>query len=577
MGFFKKFKRKFIPRELSKPVDEFLDFGKDVVEKGITKPFASASDKLLPNELRFLAPYAAGIGTLMLPPGMNMIARAALASLMNAGGQIAADESATGELGDLNKLSMAIAGGMGALGSTPEGTAQGVSGADKAAFTSDTAYSGAPKPEMLAPAKMGIPAAAPDIQPGFLEGVGNIGKKGLEVAQDYVQGTRSDLAGFGKDPASLFEFNKDNLLKGQSPVPGLTKAAGALAPTLSLGTADVAYEAAIDAQNLFNETEAAEMAEAGASLDEIQNARRVAIREAMESAQFTEQDILDTLAEIGLKDGGIASLKNGGILGFNDGGPVVAPRDRVNDFSGFRQEDQMPMPMGLGIPPSGNYADNFSNQSLKTLTVDNTDNSNPYSNDKRRENVIQAMMAAKHSQATIDEALGELGLKNGGIADVEFMELVSKLREGGFSQQEAIEEATRQLSENMAQGGVKEIFERDTPLSEDLLGMSDGFTLSPVTLLRRYFANKELENRANGGIIGLKNGGMLDLGGNEMDYRGGGFIPMGSKERADDVPARLSKNEFVMTADAVRAAGGGSVNKGAQRMYDIMNRLEAQV
>lgn len=82
---------------------------------------------------------------------------------------------------------------------------------------------------------------------------------------------------------------------------------------------------------------------------------------------------------------------------------------------------------------------------------------------------------------------------------------------------------------------------------------------------------------AQGGIASLKDGGMLDLGGNEMDYRGGGFIPMGSKERADDVPARLSKNEFVMTADAVRAAGGGSVNKGAQRMYDIMNRLEAQV
>jgi len=61
MGFFSK----FIPKELKKPVDEFLDFGSDVVEKGITKPFASVSDKLLPNELRFLAPYAAGIGTLM--------------------------------------------------------------------------------------------------------------------------------------------------------------------------------------------------------------------------------------------------------------------------------------------------------------------------------------------------------------------------------------------------------------------------------------------------------------------------------------------------------------------------------
>jgi len=75
---------------------------------------------------------------------------------------------------------------------------------------------------------------------------------------------------------------------------------------------------------------------------------------------------------------------------------------------------------------------------------------------------------------------------------------------------------------------------------------------------------------------GMKDGGMMDLGGKEMDMRGGGFIPIGKKERADDVPARLSKNEFVMTADAVRAAGGGSVNEGAKRMYKVMNDLEAR-
>jgi len=84
------------------------------------------------------------------------------------------------------------------------------------------------------------------------------------------------------------------------------------------------------------------------------------------------------------------------------------------------------------------------------------------------------------------------------------------------------------------------------------------------------------ESAAQGGIIGLKHGGMLNFGGREMDLRGGGFVPIGRKEKADDVPARLSKNEFVMTADAVRAAGGGSVNKGAQRMYDVMNKLEAR-
>jgi len=79
-----------------------------------------------------------------------------------------------------------------------------------------------------------------------------------------------------------------------------------------------------------------------------------------------------------------------------------------------------------------------------------------------------------------------------------------------------------------------------------------------------------------GGVVSLAEGGMLDFGGKEMDLRKGGFVPIGKKEKADDVPARLSKNEFVMTADAVRAAGGGSVNKGAQRMYDLMNNLEAR-
>ena len=80
----------------------------------------------------------------------------------------------------------------------------------------------------------------------------------------------------------------------------------------------------------------------------------------------------------------------------------------------------------------------------------------------------------------------------------------------------------------------------------------------------------------DGGVVKMKEGGIMDLDGKEMDMRTGGFIPIGAKERADDVPARLSKNEFVMTADAVRAAGGGSVNKGAKRMYNLMHKLEAR-
>jgi hypothetical protein len=72
-------------------------------------------------------------------------------------------------------------------------------------------------------------------------------------------------------------------------------------------------------------------------------------------------------------------------------------------------------------------------------------------------------------------------------------------------------------------------------------------------------------------------GGLMNLGGNEMDLRGGGFVPLGAKEKADDVPARLSKNEFVFTADAVRAAGGGDVDTGADLMYKTMKNLESRV
>ena len=71
-------------------------------------------------------------------------------------------------------------------------------------------------------------------------------------------------------------------------------------------------------------------------------------------------------------------------------------------------------------------------------------------------------------------------------------------------------------------------------------------------------------------------GGIMNLGGMEKDYRAeGGFVPIGGKEKADDVPARLSKNEFVFTADAVRNAGGGDIDAGAEVMENMMNNLEA--
>ena len=81
----------------------------------------------------------------------------------------------------------------------------------------------------------------------------------------------------------------------------------------------------------------------------------------------------------------------------------------------------------------------------------------------------------------------------------------------------------------------------------------------------------------SGGVrVRRAEGGIMDLGGMEKDYRQeGGFVPLGGEEKADDVPARLSKNEFVFTADAVRAAGGGDIDQGAEVMENMMNHLES--
>ena len=79
---------------------------------------------------------------------------------------------------------------------------------------------------------------------------------------------------------------------------------------------------------------------------------------------------------------------------------------------------------------------------------------------------------------------------------------------------------------------------------------------------------------AKGGRVGYANGGILDI--EEVDLRdNGGFMPLGKKEKADDVPALLSKNEFVFTADAVKSAGDGDPDVGAERMQNVMKNLEA--
>ena len=110
-------------------------------------------------------------------------------------------------------------------------------------------------------------------------------------------------------------------------------------------------------------------------------------------------------------------------------------------------------------------------------------------------------------------------------------------------------------------------------------GLAANLNFLPAVAARKFTPAEMMETyaqAANGGRIGMAEGGLMDLGGMEKDYRAeGGFVPIGKEEKADDVPARLSVNEFVFTADAVRNAGGGDVDKGAEVMENIMKHLEA--
>ena len=120
------------------------------------------------------------------------------------------------------------------------------------------------------------------------------------------------------------------------------------------------------------------------------------------------------------------------------------------------------------------------------------------------------------------------------------------------------------------------------------IGFNDGGGFSPndLLLLKKFkFNPKEVSGYKDGGAELLKSlrttyipkseGGIMDLGGMEKDYRNtGGFVDIGEYEKKDDVPARLSVNEFVMTADAVRGMGDGDIDLGAKRMENLMGAME---
>jgi hypothetical protein len=166
---------------------------------------------------------------------------------------------------------------------------------------------------------------------------------------------------------------------------------------------------------------------------------------------------------------------------------------------------------------------------------------------------------------------------------------------GGGRDETPEEKMFREMKNAKVQAAIKLAGEKNIGIGKAMaITNSDDFNLRTG----KYEGSDEtikrmLNMKAYGGRIGYMAGtpegnaiqasGVMGLplnqnkaGVTELDLRNsGGFIPpVGVKEKADDIPAMLSNNEFVFTADAVRGMGNGDVNKGAQRMYDMMKKLE---
>jgi hypothetical protein len=322
--------------------------------------------------------------------------------------------------------------------------------------------------------------------------------------------------------------------------------AGLKAATIPLaqGTGDVLYA---EAQRALKDYED-EMAAAGT--DTTDAGRALAIRLAMEAGGHDEDTILETIESLG--------YKKGGRVGFNKGGGA----DWINTHE----------PGPMGNPAVIEEIENMREWRIANPDVEDvTDYSLEYESKKPNFGGLEeAIINIKEEQG------GDLVASRAGDF---FMLREEAIGRGDHDKIKEIE------SDFFKEFGIPMPAMGSMPKAEGIQMAAKGPILpsdeDPVNPFAPKPTGPVLPNKmmaAKGGRINKNKGGMMSVlpKGIEADYRGGGFIPIGSRERADDVPARLSENEFAMTADAVRAAGGGSVNQGAQRMYNLMHNLEAR-
>ena len=563
--------------------------------KKIFKPVSKVLDKIVPNEIKPLLPYAAAFAPMFAPGimgtfGNSMMSRALMSGGLNLGSQLAQE----GSEGDFNPLSVAMASGIGALSAPGKAATQGL---DK--FGSiEVPYSTA-----------GTPSAGE-----YLKGLsdsGSFGDKGLEF--------------LGKGADKLSALNAAGVADPFS-MAGLKAAVLPVAQA----TGDLAYA---DAQRALRDYENSEGG--GSGYAEGDQNRGLAIRRAMERGGHEEQTIQDMLESLGYEDPDPQPLANGGRVGLREGGLSMLGQMDLLGNNQSQITHMGPQPgLGGGRPfpgmGGGNNSPIFPRLDELQSGVSKAENSLQDINGRLGapngglQSVRPGLMGLYRNNPAVAQPAVDTSMMNravpaanGGIMSNQRMNFAG----GGMDASRPDFNDMPKVLENVKTAQVEEVSEivelddlskidsfaemlsnidESDPKYNEIKNMAiqeaemvgEKYQIDPVNLIGYFdkktdmFKEKSIDDGKKEMLMesikntsfGFADGGVTSVlpQGMEMDYRSGGFIPMGSKERADDVPARVSKNEFVMTADAVRAAGGGSVNEGARRMYNLMNNLEAK-
>ena len=584
----------------------------------IFKPVSKVLDKIVPNEVKPFLPYAAAFAPMFAPGimGSSMLSRGLMAGGLNLGSQLAQE----GSEGDFNPLSVALAGGIGALSAPGAGNQiRGGNVLDEFGVDGVT--------------------GAESIKEGFMgKGQQYLGKAADFLSSSPNSGGVFDVVGPGGTEMGL------NMATAK-----------ALGVPLAQGSMDKAYA---DAQLAMRDYENSQGG--GSGYAEGDQNRGLAVRRAMERGGHEEQTIRDMLESLGYEDpdpqdlayGGRVNAMGGGIMS-NQRGLVNQPggyagitdilnenmiikepyrgdrgyleegvdMERFNKEPNYIEEEQIEetedgkfiikprdVPRYETMPLPRNYEPEFERMPLPRNYEPKYELFNQGGRvgfkgggmDAGLMNISFPPMMGNPAVIEKIENMREFNITDPDIEDVTdySIELKEKIKEpdfGGIT--EAVEKrpadnmlmqiakevgplllgvpgmaylagkAAYKMYQNLEQEDKNKVMD----ISEKIINVAQNTTVPGLAYKGgKMLAEKMTQNKKDGGMMSVLPKGM------EMDYRGGGFIPMGSKERADDVPARVSKNEFVMTADAVKAAGGGSVNEGARRMYNLMNNLEAR-